>query len=98
MYAFASMYALAYFAEAQVGHLRSPRSANSGHCRHSRNETERRGERYSGLMPADLITLAHFSVSSAMNLPNSAGDSAKGVPPKSAIRSFNLGSARPALT
>ena len=29
-------------------------------------------ERYSGLMPADLITLAHFSVSSAMSLPKSA--------------------------
>jgi len=28
---------------------------------------------YSGLMPASLITLAHFSVSSAMNLPNFAG-------------------------
>jgi hypothetical protein len=27
-----------------------------------------------GLMPADLITLAHLSVSSAMNFPNSTGD------------------------
>ena len=27
-----------------------------------------------GLMPAALITFAHFSVSSAMNLPNSVGD------------------------
>jgi hypothetical protein len=29
---------------------------------------------HSGLMSANLITFAHFSVSSAMYLPNSAGD------------------------
>src|SRR5262249_50036132 len=29
---------------------------------------------HSGLIPADLITLAHFSVSSAMSLPKSAGE------------------------
>ena len=27
---------------------------------------------HSGLMPADLITLAHLSISAAMNFPNSA--------------------------
>ena len=32
--------------------------------------------RHSGLMLAALITLAHFSVSSAMNLPKSAGEPA----------------------
>ena len=32
------------------------------------------GEVHSALMPAALITLAHFSVSSAMSLPKSAGD------------------------
>src|SRR5262245_63243636 len=31
---------------------------------------------YFALMPANLITFAHFSVSSAMNLPKSAGESA----------------------
>ncbi len=33
--------------------------------------------RHSGLMPANLITLAHFSVSSAINLPKSAGEPGK---------------------
>src|SRR6266478_846760 len=34
-------------------------------------------------MPANLITLAHFSVSSAISLPNSAGDPASATPPRS---------------
>src|SRR5262245_26022094 len=53
--------------------------------------------RQSGVMPADVITLAHFSVSSAMNLPKSAGDPARTVPPCSAIRALIVRSARPAL-
>src|SRR6267142_5808684 len=52
---------------------------------------------HAGLMLAARIAFAHFSVSSAMNLPKPAGDSANTVPPKSAIRAFSLGSARPAL-
>src|SRR6266487_4092517 len=52
---------------------------------------------YIGLMPAKLTTLAHFSVSSAMSLPKSAGEPTSGVPPKSASLAFILGSARPAL-
>ena len=48
-------------------------------------------------MPANLITLAHFSVSSAMNLPKSAGEPASTSPPRSASRALSLGSARPAL-
>src|SRR5262245_45003956 len=52
---------------------------------------------HSGLMPADLITLAHFSVSSAISLPNSAGDPGSATP-RSARRTFILGSARAALT
>ena len=48
-------------------------------------------------MPANLITLPHFSVSSAMSLPKSAGEPASTVPPRSASRAFILGSARPAL-
>jgi hypothetical protein len=51
----------------------------------------------SGLMPADLITLAHFSVSSAMSLPNSIGVIGIGTSAKSASRPFILGSARPAV-
>ena len=50
-----------------------------------------------GLMPANLTTLAHFSVSSAMNLPKSAGDPTNTVAPSSANRAFSLGSVRPAL-
>ena len=49
------------------------------------------------LIPAALITLAHFSVSSAMSLPKSAGDIGIGVPPKSASRAFITGLARAAL-
>src|SRR6516225_4094102 len=48
-------------------------------------------------MPADLDHLAHFSISSAMSLPKSAGETTSGVPPKSASRALILGSARPAL-
>src|SRR5262245_6207634 len=48
-------------------------------------------------MLAARITLAHFSVSSAMSLPNSDGVSASGVPPKSAKRALILGSARAAV-
>jgi hypothetical protein len=50
-----------------------------------------------GVMPANLITLAHFSISSAMNLPKSAGEPGSTVPPTSARRALNLASARPAL-
>ena len=50
-----------------------------------------------GLMPANLTTLPHFSVSSAMSLANSAGELESTVPPRSASRAFILGSARPAL-
>jgi len=49
-------------------------------------------------MPANLITLAHFSVSSAINLPNTAGDPGSATLPRSARRAFILGSARAALT
>src|SRR5262249_40490548 len=53
--------------------------------------------RHSGLMFAVLITLPHFSVSSAMSLPKSVGEPTSGVPPRSASRVVILGSARPAL-
>src|SRR5262249_32460175 len=51
----------------------------------------------SALMPVNLTTLPHFSVSSAISLPKSAGEPARTVPPRSASRVFMLGSARPAL-
>src|SRR5262249_30701894 len=52
---------------------------------------------HSALMLAARITLPHFSVSSAMSLPKSAGEPASAVPPRSASRAFILGSARGAL-
>src|SRR5271165_6348681 len=42
-------------------------------CPHSRNGTYGIFD-HSGLRPANFTTLAHFSVSSAMNLANSAGE------------------------
>src|ERR1700730_3123205 len=79
--------------------------------RHSRNGsygTSARIDRHqSALMPAARITLPHFSVSSAMSFPKSAGEPASNVLPLSGRRAFdlgsesrplNLGSASPALT
>src|SRR6266446_1660391 len=43
------------------------------------------------------MTLPHFSVSSAMSLPKSAGEPGSTVPSRSASRALILGSARPAL-
>src|SRR6516165_512918 len=53
---------------------------------------------YSGLMLAARITLPHFSVSSAISLPKSAGEPGSSVAPRSASRALILGSARAALT
>src|SRR5262249_36637201 len=50
-----------------------------------------------GLMPANLITLPHFSVSSAISLPNVAGGPGSVTLQGSASRVFSLGSASPAL-
>src|SRR5262245_9992273 len=61
-------------------------------------EHRARGEDHSPLMPAARITLPHFSVNSTTNLPNSAGELAKGSAPKSTSRALNLGSASAALT
>src|SRR5262249_15386537 len=75
--------------------------ARSGHCRRSPNG--RYGIFESGLpcqsalMPTNFTTLPHFSVSSATNVPNSAGVMDVGMLPTSANRPFNLGSARAAL-
>ena len=48
-------------------------------------------------MLAARTTLPHFSVSSAMSLPKSAGEPASTVLPRSAMRALILVSARPAL-
>src|SRR5215831_10562911 len=55
------------------------------------------GRFYSGLRPANLTTLPHFSVSAAMNLPNSAVVIGIGALPRSESRVLILGSARAAL-
>ena len=47
-------------------------------------------------MFANLTTLPHFSVSSAMSLPKSVGDPGSTVPPNSS-RALILGSVTPAL-
>src|SRR6516162_689151 len=52
---------------------------------------------HSGLMLAARITLAHFSVSSEMSLPKSAGEPGSVLAPSSAIRDLILGSVRAAL-
>src|SRR5262245_50969764 len=52
---------------------------------------------HSGLMFAARITLLHFSVSSAISFPKSAGESASTSPPTSASRAFSLGSASATL-
>src|SRR5262249_384583 len=51
----------------------------------------------SGLIFANLITLAHFSVSAAMSVPKSAGEPASTMPPSSASRALILGLASAAL-
>ena len=50
-------------------------------------------EAHSALMPTARITLPHFSVSSAMSLPNSAGEPAIGVAPMSVRRNIDEGRA-----
>src|SRR5262245_45425124 len=57
-----------------------------------------RDQPHSGLILAVFITFPHFSVSSAISLPNWSGDPGSGVPRRSARRAFILGSARAALT
>src|SRR5262249_5501202 len=78
--------------------IERPFRARSGHCRHSPNGSYGTSTwDQSALMPTDLTTLAHFSVSSAMSLPKSAGKPGSAVPPRLASFALNLGLARPAL-
>src|SRR5262245_5974390 len=60
-------------------------------------ECEAEAHPYSALMLAARTTLPHFSVSSAMNFPKSAGEPANTAHPRSVRRFFMLGSARAAL-
>src|SRR5262245_39175725 len=46
---------------------------------------------HSDIRPANFTTLPHFSVSSAMSLPKSAGEPGSAMAPKSASRAMNLG-------
>src|SRR6516164_5450010 len=77
-----------------------PKRTFGGGARLMENMEYRRSDdrRYSTLMPAVRITLPHFSVSSVMNLANSAGELTNGCPPKSTRRAWKLESARIALT
>src|SRR5689334_10055792 len=50
-----------------------------------------------GLMPANLTTLPHFSVSSAISFSKSAGEPPSTLMPMSVSRPLNLGSASAAL-
>src|SRR5262245_13250109 len=53
---------------------------------------------HSALMPANLMTLAHFAVSSTMSFSKSNGAPRRSVSPSSANRALVLGSTRAALT
>src|ERR1700761_2743959 len=59
---------------------------------------QRRTADHSALILANLFTLAHFSVSSAMNLPKSAGEPENTPQPRSSRRLRIAGSASAALT
>jgi hypothetical protein len=52
---------------------------------------------YSTLIAANLTTLPHFWVSSAMSLPNAAGEPVNSVLPRPERRAFIVGSTRAAL-
>src|SRR5262245_16590129 len=67
-------------------------------CRqHGAAGTEFPSSDHAGLMLANLITLRHFSVSSARNLPKSTDDPGSVVIPRSTKRAAMTESARPAF-
>src|SRR5580704_5890660 len=63
----------------------------------AQRELRNNGPDHSALILVARTNLPHFSVSSAMSWPNSAGEPASGVAPRSASCVFIFGSARPAL-
>src|SRR5262245_21099076 len=85
----------------ESGHLAEPCSNLGDHRAFAErdlwNVSATADQRQSALMLAARMTLPHFSVSSAMNLPKSLGELARMMLPKSANRALILGSARPAL-
>src|SRR5262245_47249731 len=78
-----------------VGSSRPRRQAS--HSRNGCYEISTADRPHSALMLASRITLAHFSVSSAMSLPKSPGEPPSVVPPRSASCALILGSASAAL-
>src|SRR5215510_4102401 len=64
---------------------------------HGAAGTELPSSDHAGLMSANLITLRHFSVSSARNLPKSADDPGSVVIPRSTMRAAMTELARPAF-
>src|SRR5262245_20718591 len=84
----------------ESGHCRLSQRCNLGDARFAERDLWNVGglrPRHCGLMPANFTTLAHFSVSSAMNWPKSAGEPANTAHPKSVRRVFMVESARAAL-
>ena len=77
----------------------APEQSSTGQCSHIGiyGISDRRSRDQSGLIFANLTTLPHFTVSSTMSLPKSAGEPGSAVEPNSASRAFILGSARAAL-
>src|SRR5215471_7562513 len=72
----------------------------SGHARHSPNGLYGKSTAdwpHSNLMLRVRMSLPHFSVSSAISLLKSAGESASASPPRLASRALFFGSARAAL-
>src|SRR5262245_42698558 len=59
-------------------------SLSGVYSRHSRNGIYGTSGDHSGLMPANLITFAHFSVSAVISFPNSVGDLGSATMPRSA--------------
>src|SRR5260370_3603103 len=84
------------FFRGRNGRLRQDLAARAASPCHPGRSRERtlRNVAHCGLMPTDFTTLPHFSVSSVMNFPNSAGVIGIGTAPQSAILSFIFESAR----
>jgi hypothetical protein len=88
----------ASFNDTDTNLMQGPRSQRLHNRRRKHTEIWRGvGSPYSGLMLAARITWPHFSVSFAKNVPNSAGELANGVLPRSASRPLIVGSVRAAL-
>src|ERR1700674_1783359 len=81
-----------------LAHVRNRSKSRGGGPRSSVAQSDPNLPRpHSALILAARITLAHFSVSSAMSLPNSAGELGNTAAPRSARRALKPGSARAAL-